>query len=235
MGRLSKRRRWVLKHRRSVTILAIIGVFILAITVGLQGNRKESSNSVLSPQTDTISIRWLPDSVTRWHRPVELMAAKYQIDPNLLAIIITMESGGYTKATSHVGAQGLMQVMPATAGDIARKYLASPQTDYDIYNPATNIEFGAAYLSYLRDRLGTSEQGPSWNDTVELVAAGYNGGPGTADKIVNGEQRTNKENISYSRDVVGMWRERNAASSPTYQRWLDRGGSNLVNAAAVEY
>jgi len=179
-------------------------------------------------------IPWLPEPVKRWEAPVHEMAKKYNIDPNLLMIIITMESGGNPKAQSGVGAQGLMQVMPGTAKDIAAKYLKKPRTSYDLYDPATNIEFGAAYLAYLRDEFGTANQAPTWDGTVELVAAGYNGGPGAAISLYKGEGLSDMQTVSYSRDALNMWRERKNKESPTYTRWADRGGMHLVKAAEAQ-
>jgi len=190
-----------------------------------------SSDQPLWGRNDQLGIAWLPESVHRWQSLILTNAEKYQVDPELLAIIITIESGGNPQAVSQVGAQGLMQIMPGTAGDIAKKYLKEPRTDYDIYDPATNIEFGAAYLSYLRDRFGTAGQSPTWDETVELVAAGYNGGPGAARRLQDGEGLTSAETVSYSRDALGLWRERHAGSSPTYERWLDRGGKRLIDSA----
>src|SRR6185437_8643165 len=104
-------------------------------------------------------------------------AKRYNIDANFIAIIMTMESGGYSKADSGE-AQGLMQITPATAHDIATRYLKKPVSTYNLLDPQTSIEFGAAYLAELRGIYGEVDQGPSWMYTVELVAAAYNGGFG---------------------------------------------------------
>ena len=181
-----------------------------------------------------MSIPWLPDTVKRWEDIFNEMGRKYNIDPNLLAIITTLESGGYTKAVSPADAQGLMQVTPPTAKDIASKHLKEPRTSYDLTDPRTNIEFGAAYLAFLRDEFGESAQGPSWDYTVELIAAGYNGGPGAAGKLYRGEGLTSSETVVYSRDAFNMWRERHTETSPTFDRWLERGGQRLIDQAREE-
>lgn len=185
----------------------------------------------LAPQTAGISSPWVPESVKKWDPIISEMSAKYKLDPNFIAIIMTIESGGNQRATSGVGAQGLMQIMPATAKDIAAKHLKEPVTSYDMYDPKTNIEFGTAYLAYLRDEFGETDQAPSWNATAELVAAGYNGGPGAAGNLNKGLGLESLETLSYSRDVYNMWRERNASQSPTFTRWTERGGSSLLNSA----
>jgi hypothetical protein len=185
----------------------------------------------LKPQADHITSSWIPQTVKRWESPIDQMASKYKIDSNLVAITMTMESGGDPKASSSAGAKGLMQITDVTAKDIAGKFLKQPASNYNLSDPATNIEFGTAYLAYLRDTFGDWKQGPSWNSTVELVAAGYNGGPGAANRIYKGEGLTDTQTVVYSRDAFNMWRERFQKNSPTYDRWLERGGQKLIDAA----
>lgn len=184
----------------------------------------------LTPESTTITAEWIPDTVKKWQGPIDEMAKKYDIDPNLLAIIMTMESGGNPNADSGQ-AQGLMQITPATGGDIAKKYLKTPVTTYDLWDPKTNVEFGAAYLAHLRDVFGTHKQGPSWNETVELVAAGYNGGPVAANNLEQGKGMEGTQTVVYSRDAFNMWRERHSQKSPTFDRWKERGGVDLITSA----
>jgi soluble lytic murein transglycosylase-like protein len=185
----------------------------------------------LAYQSQGVSISWLSPTVKHWREPINEMAKKYNIDANLIAILMTMESGGYPKAESAVGAQGLMQLTPQTAKDTANRYVKKPITHYDLFDPKTSIEFGTAYLAMLRDEFGTVKQGPDWNSTVELLAAGYNGGFGAANSLEQGKGVTNTEAVVYSRDAFNMWRERRAPKSPTYDRWKERGGTALLDLA----
>ena len=86
-------------------------------------------------------------------------SAATQVDPLLLAAVIMVESGGKADAISPRGAQGLMQLMPATQQEFA---LADPLV------PAANIMAGAQYLRQLL---------LSFSDEREALAA-YNAGPG---------------------------------------------------------
>lgn len=224
-GQLPTKRDWLMLLIGGVITFACIGL------VSVTDNREPTP---LEPETTKVTIPWLPETVQRWEDPIQEMAQKYDMDPNLIAIIITLESGGYSKASSEADAQGLMQVTPPTAQDIAAKFLKQPVTSFDIFDPRTNIEFGAAYLAYLRDEFGTAAQGPSWLSTVELIAAGYNGGPGAANKLEQGKGLEDTQTLSYSRDVFNMWRERHAEKSPTYDRWFERGGSRLIELAQTE-
>lgn len=188
----------------------------------------------LKPQASSITSPWIPATVKKWESPIDEMSKKYQVDPNFIAIIMTMESGGDPKAKSGAGAIGLMQITAPTAKDIASRYLKQPVTTYNLSDPRTSIEFGAAYLAELRGAFGDWTQGPSWNSTVELVAAGYNGGPGAANSLYKGEGLTDTQTVVYSRDAFNMWRERFQSDSPTYDRWLERGGQSLIDAARAQ-
>lgn len=185
----------------------------------------------LKPETDGTHARWLPSTVTRWDGQINEMAKKYDIDPDLVAIVVTMESGGYAKAKSEAGAQGLMQITPLTAKDIASKYLKQPVSHYNLMDPSTNIEFGTAYLAFLRDYFGDIDKGPDSIALVELIAAGYNGGPGTAQALHDGEGLKDTQPVIYSRDAFNMWRERHSKTSPTFDRWKERGGIALIEKA----
>jgi len=190
-----------------------------------------NSQTALPYRTAGVTVPWLPATVRRWRSTIAAAGQKYNIDADLIAILMTMESGGNPKAVSSANAQGLMQVTLPTARDIAARYLIEPVQHYNLYDPATNIEFGAAYLAYLRDTFEEPNQGPSWNYTVELVAASYNGGPGAGGRLYRGAGLTDTQTVVYSRDALNMWRERHAKDSPTFDRWKERGGSDLLEAA----
>jgi soluble lytic murein transglycosylase len=223
MKRLSypARRDWLFLFSGAAAVLIIWGVSSF-IT---------HSRLPLKPQADSITASWIPATVKKWQAPIDEMAKKYQVDPNFIAIIMTMESGGDPKADSPAGAKGLMQITNVTAKEIAAKFLKQPIAKYNLSDPKTNIEFGVAYLAYLRDTFGEWQQGPTWNTTAELVAAGYNGGPGAANSVYKGDGLTDTQTVVYSRDAFNMWRERFAHDSPTYDRWLERGGQILIDNA----
>jgi soluble lytic murein transglycosylase-like protein len=93
----------------------------------------------------------------------EKAADKYNIPVNLLKAIGKQESNFNPRALSHCGAQGLMQLMPATA----RRFGV-----YNAWNPAENIEGAAKYLKFLQNRFGN----------VQHVIASYNAGEGNVSK-----------------------------------------------------
>ncbi len=108
-----------------------------------------------------------------YQREIADAAARHQISPYLIAAVIKAESNWNPQAQSHVGAIGLMQVMPDTAQDMARwgKVDAAKFSPENLNDPATNIEYGTAYLRYLVDRY----------HEIEPVIAAYNAGPGRVD------------------------------------------------------
>jgi len=95
---------------------------------------------------------------------VEQNAATWQVEPALLKAVIANESGFNANATSKVGAQGLMQLMPETAASLGVR---------DAYDPAQNVAGGARYLRGLLDRFGGDKR---------LAVAAYNAGPGAVEK-----------------------------------------------------
>jgi soluble lytic murein transglycosylase-like protein len=113
---------------------------------------------------------------------VEQNAATWQVDPALLKAVIANESGFNANATSKVGAQGLMQLMPATAASLGVR---------DAYDPAQNVAGGARYLRGLLDRFGGDQR---------LAVAAYNAGPGAVAKY--GDVPPYAETQSYVTNVL---------------------------------
>jgi soluble lytic murein transglycosylase-like protein len=94
-------------------------------------------------------------------------AAKQNIDPYVLIAITRQESGFEPSTVSNAGAVGLMQIMPAEAPAIAAKAgLPAPKREA-LFDPATNIEIGAAEFA---QKLATMQNNPI------LAIAAYNAG-----------------------------------------------------------
>lgn len=93
--------------------------------------------------------------------------AKYGVDPKLVYYVIRQESNFKTTAKSNKNAQGLMQMIPATAERFGVR---------DVYDPEQNIDGGTKYLRWLLKR---------FDGNVKLALAGYNAGEGAVEKSGN--------------------------------------------------
>jgi len=97
--------------------------------------------------------------IDKYRSIIEEASSMYNVEPSLIKAVIKAESAFNPRAVSHKGAQGLMQLMPATA-DLMRVN--------DPFDPTDNIFGGTKYLSGLLDRFGNN---------MELAVAAYNAGP----------------------------------------------------------
>lgn len=105
-------------------------------------------------------------------RAVVREANRHGFDPALVLAVIQVESGGFNFATSHVGALGLMQLLPATAEELAHRLDLDWRGPDSLFDPVLNIQLGTAYIRHLADRYGD----------VTTALAAYNWGPGRIDR-----------------------------------------------------
>jgi hypothetical protein len=89
---------------------------------------------------------------------IETVAAKHRVPPRLVAAIVAVESEFNPRAVSRRGAQGLMQLMPATAASVSVQ---------DSFDARENIEGGVRHLRVLMDR---------YHNDLPVVLAAYNAG-----------------------------------------------------------
>ncbi len=113
------------------------------------------------------------------------LAVKHNVSASLVKAVIAKESCYNPKARSHVGAIGLMQLMPATA-----KWLKVKQPE----NPEQNLAAGVRYLAQLRKRFGSNE----------LALAAYNAGPGNVNRYKGIPPFAETQN--YVQDVMYFYR-----------------------------
>jgi hypothetical protein len=98
------------------------------------------------------------------HTILASAGTEHNIDADLLASVVKAESGGRVRAVSRMGAQGLMQLMPATAHQLGVE---------NAFEPKENIGGGTAYLDMLLTR---------YHNNVALALAAYNAGPAAVDR-----------------------------------------------------
>jgi soluble lytic murein transglycosylase-like protein len=114
---------------------------------------------------------------------VQQNADIWQVDPALIKSVIANESSFNANATSPVGAQGLMQLMPQTAASLGVK---------NPYDPAQNVAGGTRYLRGLLDR---------FKGDTRLAVAAYNAGPEAVEKY--GDVPPYAETQNYVQNVLG--------------------------------
>ena len=95
---------------------------------------------------------------------VRAAAAEFGVEEAVVRAIIHAESAFRPNAVSHAGAQGLMQLIPATASRFGVS---------DVFDPNQNIRGGVQYLAWLLKR---------YEGNLTLAAAGYNAGEGAVDR-----------------------------------------------------
>ncbi len=166
------------------------------------------SSSVDSIQLATI----FTPQVLFWSEDILKWAHEYELDPNIIALVMQIESCGYPQAHSQAGARGLFQVMPFHFGH-----------DEDPYDPATNARRG---LSYLVRSLELAE------GKLDLALAGYNGGH---QMIQTSPSLWPEETQRYVYWGGHIYNEigNDESISPTLQEWLDTGGERLCERAAA--
>ena len=107
---------------------------------------------------------------------VNKYSQEYNVDENLIYALIKAESNFDANAISNKNAQGLMQLMPATAEEVANKNDIK-LTGKNILEPEININLGTKYISTLLEKY----------KCIEVALAAYNAGIGNVDKwIENG-------------------------------------------------
>jgi soluble lytic murein transglycosylase-like protein len=112
-------------------------------------------------------------------------AAETGVDAALVTAVIAAESNFDPRAMSSKGAQGLMQLMPATADDLGVR---------DVWDPEQNIRGGSAHLARLIGKY----------DDVSLALAAYNAGEGTVDR--HGGVPPFRETQQYVQKVLRYYR-----------------------------
>ena len=113
---------------------------------------------------------------------------EHEINPFYVASVIAVESSFKNHAKSHVGATGLMQIMPATAKIVAKSKVVPKLTD-----PKINLELGIKYLKSLEK---------SYKGNKFYALAAYNWGPGNMSKSLKGEKRLPGTVRGYANKII---------------------------------
>ena len=168
------------------------------------------------PKTDEgLSIAWC-ERLAPFAPEIRAAAERHGVDPELVAIVTLLESDGDPSARSSHGARGLMQLMPQTAATIAERRGLAHHSEERLDDPAYNLDLGAYHLAELVEDFAPGEAELS-AETVELVAAAYNGGAPRVRAYLAGDGELSAETARYKQLVRDLWSERDEPASATLE------------------
>ncbi|MBW2715386.1 MAG: lytic transglycosylase domain-containing protein [Deltaproteobacteria bacterium] len=136
----------------------------------------------------------VPAELSRVSVAIAAESSRAELPIELVLALIQVESSGYNFAVSPVGAMGLMQVMPATAEEVAERIGLRWMGPAALFDPVTNVQIGVVYLRELLDRY----------QNVAIALAAYNWGPTRiAERLRQGEPVP----ALYARRVLSVYEE----------------------------
>jgi soluble lytic murein transglycosylase len=155
----SRRRRAAVRRRNRLFAVVLVGVAVVVVVL-LMPLVQKTVNEFSLPLTNADVIRQ--------------QAAEKHLDPALIAAVIYAETK-FDPRSSAAGAEGLMQIMPATALYLAHRSGATTFTTSDLGTPAVNIAYGSYYLRYLLNE---------YHGNLTDALAAYNGGESNVDRWI---------------------------------------------------
>jgi soluble lytic murein transglycosylase-like protein len=146
-----------------------------------------------------------------WASAIQLWSVEFSLDPNLIALVMQIESCGHPEIQSPAGARGLFQVMPFHFRD-----------GENALDPSVNALRGLSYLTRSLEISGGNHA---------LALAGYNGGHSV---IQWKPEQWSDETSRYVYWGTGILEDISAglSQSPRLLEWLSNGGESMCNQAA---
>jgi len=211
-------------QQRMMIILAFVVIgailFVGLAAPRIQGKITASHGTVNNGAANTLDVTTFASGgisplftpeVQYWTPKILAWATEHNLDPNMVATVMQIESCGDPSALSGAGAQGLFQVMPFHF-----------QPGENAFDPDVNAFRGMSFLATLVGQFG--EAG--------LAFAGYNGGPGNA---VKSYEHWPAEMQRYYYWASGIYADAAAgrSESATLNEWLAAGGAGGCARAAA--
>ncbi|HEX3249428.1 MAG TPA: lytic transglycosylase domain-containing protein [Pyrinomonadaceae bacterium] len=155
-----------LPHFRSLKFapFALVSLFVFSNVTGILFSHVLAPAAAATQRISSIPADMPTSGDPELDRIIFNVGEKQGVDPRFIHAVIWQESKYDTHAHSHAGAQGLMQLIPATAKRFGCEHPEDPEE---------NITAGTKYLAWLLKR---------FSGDVELTLAGYNAGEGSVDK-----------------------------------------------------
>ncbi|MCJ7733236.1 MAG: transglycosylase SLT domain-containing protein, partial [Anaerolineales bacterium] len=188
-----------------VSFLLVFGLSKIELVQAESHPQPENSNDI---PRDGIAPLFTPE-IQAWEELILSWSVKYQLDPNLVATVMQIESCGYTLAESQAGARGLFQVMPYHFRE-----------GENPFQPDTNAQRGLRYLRQALEAGGNNR----------MALAGYNGGITGASRP---QEEWPEETVRYVYWGLQIFKDARAGLdySPRLQEWLNSGGASLCQLA----
>lgn len=167
------------------------------------------------------AIKWSEvDSKTPYAEFINRSAHESGVSASLIAAVIQAESSFQSRALSHSGAYGLMQIVPDTWRQVNQESKvcsgrhSGECSSECYYSPELNIKIGTVYLAQLIAR---------YDGKLVLALAAYNAGPGSVDHY--GGVPPYRETRGYITQIIANWYDRVGTEIPTYSqsahRWAE--------------
>lgn len=157
-------------------------------------------NGVFEEQPDLLQVNVLkiifPDEYLPW---ISREAKNTGMDPQWILSLIRQESSFRPDVKSPSNAVGVMQLMPATANELAREFKLKEYGPDSLMNPDINIKLGSVYLSRLAK---------SFSGNIPLALAAYNAGQGRLRRWLNARK-----------DLSPL--DKAPSSAPEVELWMD--------------
>lgn len=193
-----------------VLVLAGLWVVDAVLLHMLPFHRDEIPAQVITNPDAPLAAFFTPE-VLAWRSEILQWAQNYRVNPNVIAIVIQIESCGNSVAISSAGALGLMQVMPFHF-----------ENGENMLNPDTNVQRGMTVFYECLTQFANWDLG--------MALACYNGGPSVtqSDYALWAD-----ETQYYYRWATGLWHDvvEGNRSSETLTDWLAAGGERLCAQA----
>lgn len=211
--RQADRRRRITPRTVALIVLILLALVVAADLTILEGRWPfggRAAQTVTNPNAPL--AQFFSPSVLHWEPEIEVWAKAYDVNPNVIALVMQIESCGDPVAISPAGALGLMQVMPFHF-----------ENGENMLNPDTNVRRG---MNFFHECL---KEHADWD--VGLALACYNGGPGV---VYNSRDEWPAETRRYYQWATGLWQDvvRGDEDSVTLSDWLSAGGQNLCTRAS---
>ena len=215
----SPRPSWRQRLRREAVIWLTGVVFGVLLATGTLGRAVQAAGAwwatsrpvFVAPASQGLIAPMFAPEVRYWEADIARWAGSRNLDPNLLATVMQIESCGHPTVSSSAGAQGLFQVMPFHFS-----------TGEDMLDPDTNARRGADFLAYCMEYAGGD---------VGRALGCYNGGPSVVNRDFASWPRETQRYYVWGTTIY-QEAQQGVSGSASLQAWLDAGGSGLCQRAS---